>query len=59
MADELVESSTHLPGERSQGALEPVPERVAVDSLAGKLTVEWAPRRPSRRWGNCRSSSIS
>lgn len=44
MADELVGSRAHPPGERSAGDLEAVPDQLTVDSFAGKISVQWAPQ---------------
>ena len=41
MADELVVSRAHPAGERSASNLEPIPDKVTVDSLAGKISVQW------------------
>ncbi len=41
MADELVVSRAHPPGERAASNLEPVPDKLTVDSFAGKISVQW------------------
>jgi hypothetical protein len=43
MANELVVSRAHPAGERPAGELEPVADRLTVDSFAGKIAVQWAP----------------
>ena len=36
-------SGAHLPGERAASDLEPVPDKLTVDSFAGKISGHWAP----------------
>lgn len=44
MADDLVVSGVHPPGERSAGDPLPVPDKLTVDSFAAKISVQWAPQ---------------
>lgn len=44
MTDELVVSGAHPTGERAAADLEPVPDNLTVDSVAGKISMQWAPQ---------------